>query len=131
MKKTITAFLICITLIGCASTRVHLDQIEDRVGPDGLFLAYRKGDTQPFTGKAFDLHPDGKMKEERTYRAGQETGPYRTWYPNGQKQEEVYHVNGSPNGRWLEWYANGQIEIKGTAKDGCAIGRFQVTVHGV
>jgi antitoxin component YwqK of YwqJK toxin-antitoxin module len=125
MKKIITAFLICITLTGCASTRVHLDQIEDRVGPNGLFLAYRKGAMQPFTGKAFDRHPDGKMKEQRTYRAGRETGPYRTWYPNGQKEEDVYKVNGVANGRWHEWHDNGQWEIRGTAKDGRAIGRFR------
>ena len=125
MKNTITVFVTCILLAGCATTKTRLDQIEDRAGRDGRFLAYRKGDTQPFTGKAFDLYPNGKMKEERTYLNGRETGMYRTWHSNGQKQEEIYQVDGVTNGRWLEWHENGQMEIKATAKDGCAVGRFQ------
>lgn len=125
MKMTTIALLVCAFLVGCASPRVHLDQIEDRVGPDGHCLAHRKGDPQPFTGKAFALHPNGRMKEERPYRAGRETGMYRTWYPNGQKQEEVHMVDGVANGQWHEWHANGQWEIRGTATNGCAIGRFR------
>ena len=87
---------------------------ESVIERDGLY--YKKGATEPFTGKiANDLNHDkilGKFKH------GKRDGLWEFYHPNGQLRAKGKYKDGKYHGYW-EWsFSDGSLESKGPFKDG-------------
>ena len=73
-----------------------------------LAVAYVKGESEPFTGKAFSSYENGQQKSEETYLDGKRDGLATFWYENGQKEKEENWQGGKKEGVTTLWHANGQ-----------------------
>lgn len=85
-----------------------------RVNSDDLEIDYGDGDVylwqgKPFTGLAYEMHPDGSLWSEVEYVAGREHGLARDWFPSGQLQGETSYYRGKYFGPDREWDAQGQL----------------------
>jgi len=85
-----------------------------RVNDNELEIDYNYGDLylwqgQPFTGIAYDLHPDGSLWGEVEYVDGREHGKAREWYPSGQLKAETTYLKGAYFGPDREWDENEQL----------------------
>ena len=81
-------------------------------------LVYRTGSDVPYTGKSFELYPNGKLEEVYTFKDGIPNGLMTKWYMNGQKQAESNFKDGKPDGLVVEWYETGEKMSEVTYKDG-------------
>ena len=73
-----------------------------------LAVAYVKGDSEPFTGKAVSSYENGRQKSEESYLDGKRDGLATFWYENGQKEMEENWQGGKKEGETTLWHANGQ-----------------------
>lgn len=78
------------------------------------------GDT-PFSGTAYTLAKDGRVKAEMDYRDGLRWGATREWYGNDQPMVSSTFYRGVLHGRASEWHANGQIAEDGEYEFGIAL----------
>jgi len=78
----ILGFLFCSSC--WAKTRIPAEQIESKEG-----LVYGEGQTVPITGIVYWQWPNGKVKTEREYRDGRQTGLIRTYSSNGKLEKET------------------------------------------
>ena len=66
--------------------------------------------------------PDGKLKQEETWKDGEKDGLHTVWYDNGQKESEVNYKNcngiARKDGKWIRWYENGQKKSEEFYRDG-------------
>ena len=147
-------FLIIVTLPlllgGCGGT-TELNSESPNVNVEELMerqeIVYLKGTYRGYTGKAYELHPNGQKAAEfnykngkfdgllirwdengnkymeGNYKDGKEDGLWVWWYENGQKAAEVNWKNGKQDGLNLDWHENGQKAAEGNKKDGKLIGR--------
>ena len=87
---------------------------ESVIERDGLY--YKKGATEPFTGKiANDLNHDkilGKFKH------GKRDGLWEFYHPNGQLRAKGKYKDGKYHGYWEWYFSDGRLESKGPFKDG-------------
>jgi antitoxin component YwqK of YwqJK toxin-antitoxin module len=113
---------------------------DDLVAKDTLkedeYLAYAKGNNEPFTGvvtfsgqlnfnrsKRGIFIPHDSYVSAATFVSGMINGKYTTWYvKNGNKKSELT-VTGErarikENGPFTQWYPNGQIAATGILKNG-------------
>jgi len=81
-------------------------------------LVYRTGSDVPYTGKSFELYPNGNLEEVYTFKDGIPNGLMTKWYMNGQKEAEVNFKDGKPDGLVVEWYETGEKMSEVTYKDG-------------
>jgi antitoxin component YwqK of YwqJK toxin-antitoxin module len=81
-------------------------------------LVYRIGSDVPYTGKSFELYPNGELEEVITYKDGIPNGLMTQWYMNGQKEAEVNFKDGKPDGLIVEWHETGEKMSEVTYKDG-------------
>ncbi len=81
-------------------------------------LVYRIGSDVPYTGKSFELYPNGELEEVTTFKDGIPNGLMTKWYMNGQKEAEVNFKGGKPDGLVVEWYETGEKMSEVTYKDG-------------
>ena len=81
-------------------------------------LVYHTGSDVPYTGKSFELYPNGKLEEVYTFKDGIPNGLMTKWYTNGQKEAEVNFKDGKPDGLVVEWYETGEKMSEVTYKDG-------------
>ena len=84
-------------------------------------LIYRIGSDVPYTGKSFELYPNGKLAEVFTFKDGLPNGLMTKWYMNGQKQAELNFKDGMPDGLAVEWYETGEKMSEVTYKDGSPV----------
>ncbi len=56
-------------------------------------------------------YDDGRLAEERTYRAGRKVGQHRGWWPNGRPQFACHFVDGNPTDTCTDWHDNGQVAM--------------------
>ena len=68
-------------------------------------------DGHPFTGTAYELFPDGKLRHETTYQDGLPHGYWRDWYADGQMKFESACVKGLRHGQTTRWYTSGAINF--------------------
>jgi antitoxin component YwqK of YwqJK toxin-antitoxin module len=100
--------------------RVNYDDLEaDKYGND---FFYWKG--KPFTGIAFELHPNGQLSCEVEMVEGMANGFVREWFPSGQLKLEGYETLSGPfsSRSWSrEWFPNGTLKRETTSEDGVRI----------
>tara|TARA_Y100000310_G_C20513132_1_gene729863 strand:- start:34 stop:468 length:435 start_codon:yes stop_codon:yes gene_type:complete len=61
-------------------------------------------------------HPNGNLKQERTYKGGCRAGKWTSCYKNGQKEKEGNYKDGWPNGLEIHYNEDGTIQKKETYK---------------
>lgn len=83
--------------------RVDFDEMDTQ---DGLTYIW-KG--QPFTGIAYELRPDGTLRDEIEFVDGQMHGPSRDWYESGQIESETAYYCGTPYGPDRNWDECGRL----------------------
>jgi antitoxin component YwqK of YwqJK toxin-antitoxin module len=109
--------------------RVHYDDLDgDEWGDD---VWYFQG--EPFTGMAYDHHPNGQLHIEDSYVDGQRSGVGRMWYPSGALEKEI---DTQRNGRRIEawertWYEHGQRASETTIQFGRKITEKRWNEQGV
>ena len=115
--KPLILIAIAILAVGCGKEPkpegVSVEELEPREG-----LLYRIGSDIPYTGKSFELYPNGKLEEIFTFKDGIPNGLMKKWYMNGQKQAEVNFKDGKPDGLETYWYETGEKMSEVTYKDG-------------
>lgn len=117
--KLIIVPLICI-LSGCGEKIVHIDElVENRNGQMVM-----KDSGKLYSGRAYELHKNGKKKSEGTIRKGIPDGPWTQWDETGQKESEGYLKKGTPHGLWIEWQGDGLIWLEKEYKDGELINQW-------
>lgn len=82
------------------------------VRADGL--AYRPGDTTPFTGEAVELHPDidpPAVLRRTPYVDGKKHGSVTRWTPKGKVLEDRRYDHGVPKS-CLNFHSNGERKIQ-------------------
>ncbi|MEI6411950.1 MAG: hypothetical protein WCR52_21340 [Bacteroidota bacterium] len=69
-----------------------------------------------------EYYQDGKVKMERNFKNGIQTGPSIAYYPDGKHKERQYFVNGVQEGGDTLFYPDGKpqfiVQFKGGKKDG-------------
>jgi hypothetical protein len=83
--------------------RVNFDDLE--YDDDGLVLH----EGVLFTGDAFELHPDGALQWEGSYRSGRLHGVGREYYQTGEPKSEQVFTNGVSDGIGHEWSPDGAL----------------------
>jgi antitoxin component YwqK of YwqJK toxin-antitoxin module len=111
MKKLLSILSIFLVFISCSPDRVHTEDL------------YFKGDIcyldgKEFTGISFDIHSNGQLKFERSYKNGRKNGLNKQWFENGQLRIETNYKNGKRDGLDKMWYENGQLNYVWKFKDG-------------
>ncbi len=137
-KWTIFLFLFCSAFQTFAQkNKVPVSELDQIKG-----LYYQRNTIPPFTGTAFEDHPNGErklqipikegklhgtalewnMNGDKIYEAQYENGiqieTETQWYDTGIKKLELNFVNGQPDGICTEWHKNGQKKSEGLFKNG-------------
>ena len=86
---------------------VNLDKLEFREESEGI--VYLRGSDAPYTGKAYELYPDGQKKQEGNFKNGKRDGLIVLWHENGQKMAESNYRNGNKiEGSEKFWNSKGE-----------------------
>lgn len=120
LSIAITLFLVSLSAY---SQIANYDQIERRQK-----LAYLKGSTEPYTGKAKGLYKSGAIKMEITFVNGYKEGIYSSWYESGSKESIKFYKENKLEGGVITWYENGKLERKVAFKQDKKHGVF-LTYH--
>ena len=121
--KNLFLFAISLPLLlgGCGGT-TEINSESQNVNVEELIerkeIVYLKGTYRGYTGKSYELHPNGQKEMEGNYKDGKQDGLETAWHENGQKQFEINYNDGEPNGLEVYWYKNGQKEVEANYKDG-------------
>ncbi|MBL8944431.1 MAG: hypothetical protein JNK45_14830 [Myxococcales bacterium] len=59
-------------------------------------------------GPVVERFPDGGLRLEGSYDAGEKHGPWRTYYDGGVLRAEAHYDHGKPTGTWVEYFADGK-----------------------
>ena len=62
--------------------------------------------------------PDGKLKDERTWKDGKQSGSFATWHENGRQMWSGSFKSGSRDGLWTFWDNCGRKKEDGSWVDG-------------
>ena len=123
--KNLLLFTVLVTLPlllgGCGGT-TEINSESQNVNVEELIerkeIVYLKGTYRGYTGKSYELHPNGQKEMEGKYKDGKQDGLWVWWYENGQKEMEENYKDGKEDGLSVSWYENGQKEMEGNYKDG-------------
>ena len=94
-------FLIILTLPlllgGCGGT-TEINSESQNVNVEELIerkeIVYLKGPYRGYTGKSYELHPNGQKEMEGNYKDGKQDGLETWWDENGQLRSEVNWEDG-------------------------------------
>ena len=86
---------------------VNHNELKER-GEYPDIIQYLKGSDTPYTGKAFDLHPNGELSSVYTYKNGKQDGLLVGWHENGQKMGKANYKDGELDGLMVEWHETGR-----------------------
>ena len=92
---------------------IDWEDLESREG-----TSYLKDSDTPYTGKTYQLHPNGEKKWEKNWKDGKPEGLDITWYQSGQKWREWNFKNHKPEGKWTYWDENGLKQSEANYKNG-------------
>ncbi len=67
-------------------------------------------DGKPFTGIAYETHPDGSLASETAFTDGLKDGRSVAWYASGQIKEEYHMRQGSGHGLFRGWFESGNLK---------------------
>jgi len=126
--KPLLIIAVTILAVGCgeknepvAVTKPELEGVSVEELETREFLVYVKGSAVLYTGKSYELYPNGELEEVYTFKDGIPHGLMTKWYMNGQKEAEVNFKIGQPDGLVVEWHENGQKKKEVNFKDGKAV----------
>jgi antitoxin component YwqK of YwqJK toxin-antitoxin module len=77
---------------------------------------------EPFTGVAFELHPNGMLVGETDYENGFKRAT-REWYGPGRPREEWHFGPYGLDGEGREWYPDGRLKTEGRWEYGIVLTR--------
>jgi antitoxin component YwqK of YwqJK toxin-antitoxin module len=84
---------------------------------------------QPFTGIAYEIHPNGMLVAESDYERGFKRAS-RQWYAPGQLRYERRFGSYGPEGVGREWYPNGQLKSETVSEHGIPLSSKSWDEHG-
>ena len=123
-KKIVLMFSILVFyVLSVSGQEIKADQIERRNK-----VAYQKGKSTPFTGKAVEFYKNGTKKSEETYVKGLRDGFCKTWFENGKPESQKAYKANKLQGTATAWHQNGAVERKVEFSDDKKHGNFQ-TFH--
>ena len=73
---------------------------------------------EPFTGRAFETHPDGSPKGEASFLKGRQDGISRLWHEGGKRKRESQWFDGRLHGLFREWNESGRLIEEKRFKNG-------------
>jgi antitoxin component YwqK of YwqJK toxin-antitoxin module len=73
------------------------------------YLLYR---SERFSGRKYDLYPNGDTAALTPYYLGKEEGLAMKWYPGGGKMENRFYHGGGKEGTHLGWWENGRHKFE-------------------
>lgn len=139
----ITAALV-LASFGC-DRRISANRLVERNA-----RVYAGSESQPYSGTAYELHRNGKLKAETPYRDGRVQGTLHRWFENGVPSQtcdysdnlrsgrcRTFHPDGSlstdttfrkglPDGSDKEWFQNGRLKVDGTYRDAKRTGPYRL-----
>jgi antitoxin component YwqK of YwqJK toxin-antitoxin module len=83
------AISLPLLLGGCGEKEVPSSQLVTR-----QYITYLVNSEKPFTGKSYELYPNGQKLWEVNFKDGKPDGLYVEWYENGQKRREANYKHG-------------------------------------
>jgi antitoxin component YwqK of YwqJK toxin-antitoxin module len=72
------------------------------------YIYYYEG--KPYTGVAYELDGDGKLRSELTFFCGLPDGRWCDYYENGKLSGEDFYKLGQSHGQNREWYPEGTLK---------------------
>ena len=63
----------------------------------------------PYTGRAFETHPNGNPKGSASFLNGQQDGMSRFWHETGARKEESQWFGGRLHGLFRQWDKSGKL----------------------
>lgn len=106
------------TTAATTGPRVKVDELEFEM----CWMLY---EGVQFTGIAYDLWPDGRLRSEVPYVEGYATGIQREWYPSGQLKSEGIFNNGVADGFYREWTEDGRLALESVYHEGALVSRVR------
>jgi len=120
-RRVALAALVCLGVAGLAVARARYHRAQRVSAADpavihsGSYVMFRG---QPFTGTLVALTADGRVTEERSYRAGLAHGLHRGWWDGSLPRFEYRYERGVLEGEALEWDTRGRIYRSATYHGG-------------
>ncbi len=87
---------------------------------NGLF--FKPNTIAPYSGLAYEEHPDGSKKMHVPIKDGKINGTVGEWERNGEKVYEAHYEMGVQTGTEKQWYANGAKKLVVSYANGQASG---------
>ena len=112
-KKEIKELKLKVETLEWENARLSLKLIS--VNGAALVLDKRTGlwhhdvDRMPFTGRATEVFQNGSPRGEADFHKGVKDGMERFWWPNGKLKEEGQWFAGNANGVFREWNERGEM----------------------
>lgn len=85
-------------------------------------LYFQPNTIAPYTGLAFEDHPNGNRQMEAQIKDGKVNGKVKEWERNGKKVYQAEYENGVQVGTEEQWYADGASKLLITYQNGIAHG---------
>ena len=129
MMKTVFAILIIlysVNVYGQKDTVIRENLIV--IERNGDYVAYKKGDTIPFSGFLAEYYDSKKIKSLAEYINGHtRNSRVMGFFENGNKESEYTYgeIDGMEDGNYLEYFENGSIKIKGKYEKGSKNGKWE------
>ena len=111
--KKILLILSLSLLSSCGTKDLSSDQLVVR-----QTIHYEINSEVPYTGRVTDTHQNGQISSTRSYKDGQEDGPYEDYFENGQLERKGSYKDGKEYGPYEYYHENGQLRFKSSFKDG-------------
>ena len=84
---------------------VNENELEYREG-----IYHLKDSDTPYTGKAYELYPDGQKEKEGNFKDGKMDELFISWHHNGQKEAEAIFKDGKlVEGSEKRWNEKGEL----------------------
>ena len=83
-----------------------------------------------FNGVAIEQWPNGAMKRQENFKAGQHHGSVEWWHENGKQWYSATYIDGMPEGRVEAWRPDGNREYVYTWDDGFPSSKFTYALDG-
>lgn len=91
---------------------------------------YTLNEKEEVEGPVKIYHPNGKLRETGTYKAGKRNGYFESWYENGNREAEAMLENDAYHGTYREYNEKGELIMSGSYKNNAEDGVWQFFENG-
>lgn len=108
--KRFLVFIVSLLCITTAFSQVEMSKLTTKwvdLGNEEIEVFCYNG--QPYTGKVFAKHSNGKIGLVGEFSKGIKNGTWTYWYSTGEKKRESSYVEGKKEGTTYYWHQNGQM----------------------